>query len=192
MLQQAAAQKYLKEHTPTDAEMRAEFEAQIASAPLIEYQARHILVSSEDVAMKVIEQLKAGNDFASWPRRLSSDAASAAKGGDLGWFAPRDMDQAFTNAVAALKKGEFTKTPVQTAVRLARDPAAEHARSRAAGVRRSEGSPGARSWWPRSSRLHSDEMLKTAKIDPPLTTMKACTAPLRPLAPAPAPARSAN
>ena len=55
MLQQASAQKYLKDHTPTDAEMRAEFEAQIASAPLVEYHARHILVSSEDVAQKVID-----------------------------------------------------------------------------------------------------------------------------------------
>ena len=64
VLQQGAAQKYMKDHTATEAEMRAEFEAQIASAPLVEFQARHILVSSEDVAQKIIAQLKAGNDFA--------------------------------------------------------------------------------------------------------------------------------
>jgi len=185
VLQQAAAQKYMKEHTPTDAEMRAEFEAQIASAPLIEFQARHIQVSSEDVAMKVISQLKAGNDFAGLAKRLSADAASAAKGGDLGWFGPRDMDPAFTNAVAALKKGEFTKTPVQTAagwhviqLQNTRDrapPAYDDVKDRLAKIVVAK-----------QFKLHSDEMLKTAKVDPPLTTMKVA-APAPAVAPAPAP-----
>ena len=68
--------------------MRAEFEAQIASAPLVEFQARHILVSSEDVAQKIIAQLKAGNDFAVLAKRMSADKGSAAKGGDLGGLVP--------------------------------------------------------------------------------------------------------
>ena len=189
VLQQAAAQKYMKDHTPTEAEMRAEFEAQIASAPLIEFQARHIQVSSEDVAMKVIAQLKAGNDFAGLAKRLSADAASAAKGGDLGWFGPRDMDPAFTNAVAALKKGEFTKTPVQTAagwhviqLQNTRDrapPAFDDVKDRLAKIVVAK-----------QFKLHSDEMLKAAKIDPPLSTMKvaAPVAPAPAAAPAPAPA----
>jgi peptidyl-prolyl cis-trans isomerase C len=195
VLQQAAAQKYMKEHTPTDAEMRAEFEAQIASAPLIEFQARHIQVSSEDVAMKVIAQLKAGNDFGGLAKRLSADAASAAKGGDLGWFGPRDMDPAFTNAVAALKKGEFTKAPVQTAagwhviqLQNTRDrtpPAYDDVKDRLAKIVVAK-----------QFKLHSDEMLKTAKVDPPLSAMKAGApvvpapeaAPAPASAPAPAPA----
>ena len=65
--------------------------------------------------MKIIAQLKAGNEFAGLAKRMSADKESAPKGGNLGWFGPRDMDPAFTNAVASLKKGEFTKTPVQTA-----------------------------------------------------------------------------
>ena len=60
LLQQAAAQKYLKERAPTEAELRAEFETQLASTPLVEYHARHILVSSEENAQKVIQQLKGG------------------------------------------------------------------------------------------------------------------------------------
>ena len=135
ILQQAAAQKYLKDHTPTEAELRAEFEAQLASAPLVEYQARHILVSGEDVAQKVIAQLKAGNDFAALAKRMSSrQGVRGAKAATSAGSAPDDMDPAFTDAVALLKKGEFTKTPVQTRGRLARDPAAEHARSHAARV----------------------------------------------------------
>jgi peptidyl-prolyl cis-trans isomerase C len=186
LLQQASAQQYMKDNVPTDAEMRAEFEAQLASAPLIEFQARHIQVSSEDVAMKVIAQLKAGNEFAGLAKRLSADTASAAKGGDLGWFGPRDMDPAFTNAVASLKKGEFTKTPVQTAAgwhviqlmntRDRTPPAYDEVKDRLAKIVVAK-----------KFKVHSDEMLKTAKVDPPLTTAPATpAASAAPAAPAPA------
>lgn len=114
LIQQAAAQRYLKDRTPTDAELRAEFDAQLASTPLVEYQARHILVSSEDVAQKVVQQLQGGADFAGLAKRLSSDKESAKNGGDLGWFSPGRMVKQFSDAVALLKKGEYTKTPVQT------------------------------------------------------------------------------
>src|SRR4029079_14656811 len=140
-------------------------------ARLIEFKARHIVVSSEDVAMKVIAQLKAGNDFAALAKRLSADTATAPKGGDLGWFGPRDMDPTFTNAVAQLKKGEFTKTPVQTAAgwhviqllgtRDRAPPAYDDVKDRIAKIVVSK-----------KFKLHSDDMLKTAKIDPPLTTVK--------------------
>ncbi|HEY6123831.1 MAG TPA: peptidylprolyl isomerase, partial [Steroidobacteraceae bacterium] len=180
LLQQASAQKYMKEHTPTEAEMRAEFEQQIASAPLIEYQARHILVSSEDVAQKIIAQLKSGSDFAGLAKRMSADKVSAAKGGELGWFGPRDTDPAFTEAVALLKKGEFTKTPVQTSagwhviqLQATRDrtpPAYDDVKDRLAKIVVAK-----------AFKSHSDEMLKTAKIEPALTTLPAA-------APAPAPA----
>ena len=171
VLQQAAAQKYLKDHTPTEAELRAEFEAQIASAPLVEYQARHILVSSEDVAQKIIEQLKAGNDFATLAKRLSSRQgnprrrAAISAGSDPATWIPQ-----FTNAVALLKKGEFTATPVQTQsgwhviqLQNTRDrtpPAYDDVKDRLAQIVVAK-----------RFKAHSDEMLKTAKIDPPLTTV---------------------
>jgi peptidyl-prolyl cis-trans isomerase C len=191
VLQQASAQKFMKDHTATDTEMRAEFEAQVASAPLVEYQARHIVVSSEDVAQKIISQLKAGNDFAALAKRMSADKGTAAKGGDLGWFGPRDMDPSFTNAVALLKKGEYTTTPVQTAAGFhviqlmnTRDrtpPAYDDVKDRLAKIVVAK-----------AFKAHSDEVLKTAKIEPPLTTLPApaaaTAAPASTPAPAPAPA----
>ena len=82
------------------------------------------------------------------------------------------MDPAFTNAVALLKKGEFTTTPVQTAagwhviqLQNTRDrtpPAYEDVKDRLAKIVVAK-----------KFKAHSDEMLKTAKIDPPLTTMPA-------------------
>jgi len=190
ILQQASVKKFMNSNVPTDAELRAEFEAQMASAPLIEFQARHILVSSEDVAMKVIAQLKAGNDFAGLAKRLSADTATASKGGDMGWFGPRDMDPTLTNAVASLKKGEFTKTPVQTAAgwhviqlmgtRDRTPPAFDDVKDRLAKIVVSK-----------KFKLHSDEMLKTAKVDPALTTLKpAVPAPATAPAATPAPAQA--
>jgi len=187
VLQQASAQKYLKDHTPTDAELRAEYESQLASAPLVEYQARHILVSSEEVAQKVIQQLKSGNDFATLAKRLSSDKQSAQKGGELGWFGPRDMDPAITNAIALLKKGEVTPSPVQTqygwhVVQLenTRDrpaPAFDDVKERLTQIVVAK-----------KFKTHSDEMLKTAKIDPPLATAPVAAPAPASAAPAPAPA----
>jgi peptidyl-prolyl cis-trans isomerase C len=192
LLQQAAAQKYLKEHTPTEAELRAEFDTQITSVPLIEYQARHILVSSEDVAQKIIEQLKSGNDFATLAKRLSSHKESAQRGGDLGWFGPRDMDPQFTNAVALLKKGDFTRTPVQTSfgwhviqlinTRDRTPPAYDDVKDRLTQIVVAK-----------KFTAQSDEMLKTAKVDPPLAAAAAAapapaTAPTPTPTPAPAPA----
>lgn len=189
LLQNAAAQKYLKENTPTEAELRAEFDQQITSLPLIEYQARHILVSSEDVARKIIQQLKGGMDFATLAKRLSSDKQSGQKGGDLGWFGPRDMDPQITNAVALLKKGEVTATPVQTQygwhviqLQNTRDrapPAYDDVKDRLVQIVVSK-----------KFALKSDEMLKTAKIDPPLAT--APSAAPAPATPAPAAAAPAN
>ncbi len=114
LLQQAAAQKYLKDRTPTEEELRKEFDAQIAATPMVEYHARHIQVSAPDVGQKVIERLNKGEDFAAVAKKISDDKATAAKGGDLGWFGPSAETKPFTDVLATLKKNEYNKTPVQT------------------------------------------------------------------------------
>ena len=93
--------------------------------------------------MKIIAQLKAGNDFAGSgqahcrpTRRPRRKAATSAGSG------PRDMDPAFTNAVGAAEERRIHHDAGADRGRLARDPAAEHARPHAACVRRREGSPG--------------------------------------------------
>lgn len=193
VLQQASAQKYLKDRTPTEAEMRAEFETQLAGTPLVEYHARHILVSGEDVALKVIEQLKAGQDFAGLAKRLSSDKTSAVKGGDLGWFPPNGMVKPFADAVALLKDGEYTKTPVQTqfgwhviqllGTRDRAPPTFEAVQDQVKQIVLTK-----------KFRAYADELYKAAKIDPPLagSTAPAPAPDAAPATPAPAPAAPAN
>jgi peptidyl-prolyl cis-trans isomerase C len=114
LLQQAVAQKYLKDRMPTEEELRAEFDSQIASTAMVEYHARHIQVSGPDVGQKVIDRLNKGENFASLAKSVSADKASATNGGDLGWFGPATGPKPFIDALQQLKKGEYTKTPVKS------------------------------------------------------------------------------
>jgi peptidyl-prolyl cis-trans isomerase C len=113
VLQQAASERYLKDKQPTEQELRAEYETQVAALPQQEYHARHILVATEQFAQKLVKEIERGANFAEVARRESMDT-SKENGGDLGWFTPDRMVKPFADAVVALKPGEFTRTPVQT------------------------------------------------------------------------------
>ncbi|HEY8051784.1 MAG: peptidylprolyl isomerase [Steroidobacterales bacterium] len=113
VLQQAASEKYLKDKKPTDQDLRAEYDAQIAKLPKEEYHARHILVATQPFAQKIVERLQKGEKFEELARTQSMDS-SAKTGGDLGWFGLDRMVPEFAAAVATLKPGEYTHTPVQT------------------------------------------------------------------------------
>jgi peptidyl-prolyl cis-trans isomerase C len=115
VLQQVSSEKYLKDRKATEQELRSEYETQVAALPRLEYHARHILVATEDFANKLIAQLDKdkGANFAELAKRESMDS-SKEQGGDLGWFSPDRMVKPFSDAVVALKPGEYTHKPVQT------------------------------------------------------------------------------
>ncbi|MBV8804887.1 MAG: peptidylprolyl isomerase [Sinobacteraceae bacterium] len=113
VLQQAMAEKYLKDRKPTEQETRAEYETQVGSLAKLEYHAKHILVATEPFAQKVIERLKKGEKFEDIAKHESMDS-SKDNGGDLGWFTPDKMVKPFADAVLALKPGQYTDKPVQT------------------------------------------------------------------------------
>jgi peptidyl-prolyl cis-trans isomerase C len=113
ILEQADIENYLKDKKPNDADLKAEYDAQVAAMPKTEYHARHILVKDEDSAQKIIDQLKKGAKFEDLASKDSLDS-SKTQGGDLGWFSPSNMVKPFADAVVALKKGEITQKPVQS------------------------------------------------------------------------------
>jgi len=53
VLEQAVEQRYLKDRKPTEQELRAEYETQLAAMPKTEYHARHILVKDEATAEQI-------------------------------------------------------------------------------------------------------------------------------------------
>ena len=110
ILADAAAQKYVKSHEPTDQELHAAYDT---ATDKTEYRASHILVPSKEKADQVIKKLKGGAKFEDVAKAESTDN-SKANGGDLGWFTTARMVKPFGDAVKALKVGETTTDPVQT------------------------------------------------------------------------------
>ncbi|MEA3108473.1 MAG: peptidyl-prolyl cis-trans isomerase [Gammaproteobacteria bacterium] len=113
ILSDGESQKFLKGKDPTDAELHAEYDSDIAAMDKTEYHARHILVASKEKADQLIKKLKGGAKFEDVAKAESTDN-SKTSGGDLGWFTATRMVKPFADAVKALKKGETTPEPVQT------------------------------------------------------------------------------
>jgi peptidyl-prolyl cis-trans isomerase C len=113
VLGQAAGEHYLKDKKPTDAELRAEYDAYLAAAPKSEYHARHILVATEPFADKIIQRLGRGEKFEDLAKVESMDPSNS-NGGDLSWIRPESVPPEFMKALETLKPGEYTKAPVQT------------------------------------------------------------------------------
>ena len=186
VLQQAVSEKYLKDRKPTDQELRAEYETQVAQLPKLEYHARHILVATEQFAGKIVAELEKGAKFEDVAKRESMD--SKENGGDLGWFTPDRMVKPFADAVAALKPGEYTHAPVQTqygwhSIKLeeTRDvapPQFDQAKQR--GEQMVQG---------KKFKAYVDDLMKTAKVEKKLENVPAggAAASAAPAAAAPAP-----
>jgi peptidyl-prolyl cis-trans isomerase C len=99
----------------TPEKLHQRYEERLKSMPPEEeVRARHILVATEDEAKAVIADLKKGESFEKIAKDRSTDKASGAEGGDLGWFKKTDMVKEFADAAFALKKGETSEVPVKT------------------------------------------------------------------------------
>ena len=98
----------------SDADIQKEYDKFKAQATGTEYKVRHILVEKEDEAKAILAQLKAGAKFEDLAKKNSKDPGSAPNGGELDFAAPSSYVPEFSQAMAALKKGETTETPVKT------------------------------------------------------------------------------
>jgi peptidyl-prolyl cis-trans isomerase C len=108
----AGLQQWLEKNPVTDAELRPEYDQQVAQMPR-EYHARHILVDDQAKAESLTKELQGGADFAKLAEKNSKDP-SGKNGGDLGWFTLESMVQPFSDAVVALQPGQLTDQPVQS------------------------------------------------------------------------------
>lgn len=113
ILLNAYVQDYIKKHPITEDMLKAEYDKVKAQIGDKQYHARHILVADKKEAEAIIAQLNKGAKFEKLAQQKSRDS-SAQNGGDLGWNVPAAYVKPFADALVGLKKGEYTKTPVQT------------------------------------------------------------------------------
>lgn len=96
------------------------------SAPEL-LRARHILVepsantpeadqAAKAQASRLLERVRAGEDFGALAKQYSDDIATRDKGGDLGTFGRGTMLEAFENAAFAMQSGELVPDLVRTPV----------------------------------------------------------------------------
>jgi peptidyl-prolyl cis-trans isomerase C len=109
----ALAQDFIAKNPVKDDEMKAEYDKFKSQSQGKEYHARHILVEKEDEAKAIITKLKGGGKFEELAAQ-SKDTGSAAQGGDLGWAPADAFVKPFSDAMVALKPGEYTQAPVQS------------------------------------------------------------------------------
>ncbi len=91
--------------------------SQAAPGTVTQYQARHILIRSENEASDPQAKAKAetlrariagGADFATVAKESSEDQNTKDKGGDLGWFAQDAFGPDFGSQVAGLRDGQVS------------------------------------------------------------------------------------
>ena len=104
---------YVQAHPISDAQLKAEYELIKNNLGSTEYKSRHVLVEKEDDAKAIIAKLDKGEKFSELAKQ-SKDPGSKDKGGELGWSSPNAYVKPFAEALGKLKKGEYTKTPVQS------------------------------------------------------------------------------
>ena len=110
---QALIQKEAQSKPISESELKKEYDQRVAASDAKEYKASHILLKSEQEAKDVIKELDNGAVFAD-VAKAKSTGPTAKNGGDLGWFNANQMVPPFTQAVAKMKKGTYSKTPVKT------------------------------------------------------------------------------
>jgi peptidyl-prolyl cis-trans isomerase C len=108
----AAIKDFMNNNPVSDEAAQELYDTQVGK-PGKEFNARHILVETEDEAKAIIAQLDKGADFSELAKEKST-GPSGSSGGKLGWFGAGQMVAPFSEAAAKLNKGEYTKEPVQT------------------------------------------------------------------------------
>jgi peptidyl-prolyl cis-trans isomerase C len=108
----ATISDFMQANQTGDEEARKVYDENMGSAG-DEFNARHILVETQEEAVAVIARLDGGADFSELAKEKST-GPSGKNGGQLGWFAPGQMVKPFSDATAALETGSYTKEPVET------------------------------------------------------------------------------
>ena len=113
-LAQAWQQKAMQDVVINDAELQAEYQAQVKALGTQEYLLRHVLVADEKQAQQVLAKIKGGAKFDAVALESSRDPGTRDKGGLSEWVAEGRLAPAILQAVQNLKGGQLAAQAVQT------------------------------------------------------------------------------
>jgi len=105
---------YAQSHPISETMLNQEYEYQKALSGDKEYKVHHILVDTEDEAIRTIAELKEGASFEEFAAQNSADEGSKYRGGDLGWAPAVRYVPQFRDVLKTLEKGQMTEAPVRT------------------------------------------------------------------------------
>ncbi|MFH5255069.1 peptidyl-prolyl cis-trans isomerase [Burkholderia semiarida] len=121
----AMTQAYLRDQIKpapvTDADVKARYDAVVATLGENEYKPSVIAVNDADTARQILARLKKGEDFGGLARQFSKGPA-AAQGGVLNWISfktpieaghTQNWPQPLAEALVKLPQGGMTREPVQ-------------------------------------------------------------------------------
>lgn len=99
--------------TPTDDELKAEYDRQLQATGTSEYHVAHVLFDNAERAQQFLAALQAGSAF---DDAMSSQAGQSGvrDAKDLGWVRLPQLPPALGAAIQALQPGSYTQQPVQT------------------------------------------------------------------------------
>ena len=113
ILAQELLMQFEEKNPITEAEVQAEYALAKPEFEIPQIKGSHILVETEEEALALITELNKNVDFAKLAKEKSI-GPSGPNGGDLGWFSTTQMVKPFSDAIIALEKGTYSKTPTQT------------------------------------------------------------------------------
>ena len=114
MLYNTFLQNYVQKNPISEADIKNAYEQYKKDLGAQEFNAKHILVATEQEAKDIIAELNKGGNFTKIAKDKSKDPGSKDKGGELGWFPANTMVKPFAEALTLLKKGSVSAAPVQT------------------------------------------------------------------------------
>lgn len=116
ILADAYVLQQLKDNPVTDAQVRGEYDRQVALTKdgrnSVEYKLAQIVTQDESAAKSLIVRLQTGEDFATLAKANSIDPSAKQNGGDMPWSLPDQLIPALGDKAVSMNKGEVAAEPV--------------------------------------------------------------------------------
>jgi peptidyl-prolyl cis-trans isomerase C len=114
VLAQTWQQQELSKLAIKDADLKSEYDSQVAKLGDTDYLFRHLLVKEEATAKLLLEKVNAGSKVADLARDYSQDAQTRERGGLTDWTNAATLSPALAAAVKATTKGKVASQPIPT------------------------------------------------------------------------------